>query len=585
MCLLAAVWLFADIALADPVGSGFTYQGQLTDAGAPADGSYDFQFALFTSASGGSAVDTASVDNLAVNGGLVNASLDFTDAPYNGQALWVEVSVRLGSSSGSYTTLAPRQLLNAAPYALYALSGNPGPQGPTGPTGPTGPEGPTGPTGPAGAQGPTGAQGAPGFVTLPYSGTDASSSSMSLTNTSQFGSALQGTSSNGGTALQGTSGFGIGVSGTSNTGTGVVGLTPNNGLDGVKGTTSSANAGVHGINTNTGSGANAGVFGESTLGFGVQGISQNTAAGVYGRSAALGGVGVEGDATGTTAAGVLGINTTTGSGVRGSSAQGIGVYGATATGLYGVYGDGGSGTASSPGTGVLGQSERGFGVEGIGTSGYSGVYGVGSGIGYGVLGQVLNSSGGYAVYAQGSLGASGSKNFVEPHPSDATKEIRYASLEGREVGTYFRGSGHLIHGEATIEVPADFKIVTSTEGLTVVVTPIGELATIACMSKSLDRIVIRGSADVDFDYIVSGVRKAFADFAPIHDNISFVPRSAEETKDLAASLPPESVRRLITNGTLNADLSVNAQTAHRLGWDQRAGWNEKSKKRPEPPKQ
>jgi len=298
---------------------------------------------------------------------------------------------------------------------------------------------------------------------------------------------------------------------------------------------------------------------------------------VYGHSAALGGVGVQGDATGTTAAGVLGINTTTGSGVRGASAQGIGVYGATTTGLYGVYGDGGSRTDFPRGVGVFGQSATGDGVQGIGGSdGYSGVRGEGSGFGYGVVGVLVSGTGGFAVYAQGSLGASGSKNFVEPHPTDAAKEIRYASLEGREVGTYFRGSGHLIHGEATIEVPADFKMVTSAEGLTVVATPMGELAAIACMSKSLDRIVMRGSADVDFDYTVSGVRKAFVDFAPIHDNISFVPHSAAEAKDLAASLPPESVRRLIANGSLNADLSLNAQTAHRLGWDQRAGWNAKS---------
>jgi hypothetical protein len=42
---------------------------------------------------------------------------------------------------------------------------------------------------------------------------------------------------------------------------------------------------------------------------------------------------------------------------------------------------------------------------------------------------------------------------------------------------------------------------------------------------------------------------------------------------MTAALPPESVRRLISNGTLNADGTVNAQTAHRLGWDQRPDWN------------
>ena len=170
-------FLFCAIeAPADPLGSGFAYQGQLDDNGSPADGSYDFQFGLFTSATGGSAVDTIEIDGESVSGGLVNASLDFTDAPFDGQALWIEVSVR-ASGSGAFTTLSPRQPIAAAPYALYALSGNPGPQGPVGPQGPpgpagpqglqgdpgpTGPQGPTGPAGPAGAQGPAGPAGPQG---------------------------------------------------------------------------------------------------------------------------------------------------------------------------------------------------------------------------------------------------------------------------------------------------------------------------------------------------------------------------------------------------------------------------------------
>src|SRR6186713_1049317 len=90
---------------ADPVGSGITYQGQLSDGGLPANGSYDFQFALYTSADDGAAVDSVEVADLAVAGGLVNATLDFTDVPYDGQALWVGIAVRAGNSSGAYTTL------------------------------------------------------------------------------------------------------------------------------------------------------------------------------------------------------------------------------------------------------------------------------------------------------------------------------------------------------------------------------------------------------------------------------------------------------------------------------------------------
>lgn len=566
-CLFVSLLLFAGSAPADPMGSAFTYQGQLTDAGSPASGAYDFQFALFASAAGGNAVDTVSVDDLAVSGGLINASLDFTDAPYDGQALWLEVRVRAGTSSGSYTTLTPRQALNATPFAMYALSGNPGPQGPTGPIGPqgpiglTGPQGPVGPGGPTGPQGPSGLQGPPGFVTLPYETTDASELSLAITST-------------GGIALQG-SALGGPVDGI-----GVEGLAGNANGAGVHGSNSSG-SGVWGAST-----GGPGIYGESVNSRGVFGYTTNGLAGVYGQSAngygviakSTGSIGLLAESTlydgvrGTTSsgylAGVHGISTSSegGAGVIGESSQFTGVSGSSHDRI-GVAGD------SINGIGVYGSSSFEFGVMGETSNAYAAVEGINhSSNGYGVVG--VAPAPGWALYSGGNLGASGSKNFVEPHPTDASKEIRYASLEGREVGTYFRGSGHFIHGEATIDVPADFRMVTSADGLTVVATPMGELATIACIAKSLDRIVMRASADVDFDYTVSGVRKAFADFAPIHDNITFVPRSAAEAKSLAETLPPESVRRLIANGTLNADLSVNAQTAHRLGWDQRVGWND-----------
>jgi Collagen triple helix repeat (20 copies) len=214
-CVIAMTLCFGATVHADPVGTAFTYQGQLSDGGSPANGNYDFQFALFTSATGGSAVDTIDDPGLSVSGGLVEANLDFTDAPYTGQALWVEVSMR-PSGGGSYTTLSPRQPLNAAPYALYALSGNPGPQGPEGPQGPAGPQGPQGVDGPEGPQGP---QGPAGFVTLPYSGSDGSPVSLSVANTS----------TNVGTAIEGSGGIGVagegltGIFGHSTGGTGIYG--------------------------------------------------------------------------------------------------------------------------------------------------------------------------------------------------------------------------------------------------------------------------------------------------------------------------------------------------------------------------
>lgn len=79
-----------------------------------------------TAASGGTVVDTSDVANLTVTAELINANLDFTPVPYDGQALGVEVRVRPGASNGSYTALSPRRVLAAAPHALFTLARSPG---------------------------------------------------------------------------------------------------------------------------------------------------------------------------------------------------------------------------------------------------------------------------------------------------------------------------------------------------------------------------------------------------------------------------------------------------------------------------
>src|SRR4029079_9864881 len=70
----------------------------------------------------------------------------------------------------------------------------------------------------------------------------------------------------------------------------------------------------------------------------------------------------------------------------------------------------------------------------------------------GILGYTGNSG----VHTFQDITKVGSAAFVEPHPNDASKQIMYASLEGREVGTYFRGKAKFERGIATIEVPEDF---------------------------------------------------------------------------------------------------------------------------------
>jgi hypothetical protein len=104
-------------------GTAFTYQGQLKDNGAPANGAYDFQFALFDAASGGTQIGaTLNSNDVTVTNGYFTTPLDFGANAFTGDARYLEIAVRPGASSGAYTPLTPRQALTPAPYAL-ALPG------------------------------------------------------------------------------------------------------------------------------------------------------------------------------------------------------------------------------------------------------------------------------------------------------------------------------------------------------------------------------------------------------------------------------------------------------------------------------
>lgn len=126
--LVAAAALAAVAGAQVPVGSSFTYQGSLENAGVPADGLHDLQFKLFDAGSGGVQIGaTVCADGVSVADGLFTVQLDFGTTPFAGEARWLEIGVRAdvtpgNCGAGAYTTLAPRQSLTAAPYALYALN-------------------------------------------------------------------------------------------------------------------------------------------------------------------------------------------------------------------------------------------------------------------------------------------------------------------------------------------------------------------------------------------------------------------------------------------------------------------------------
>jgi hypothetical protein len=102
------------------LGTGFIYQGQLKNSGTAISGTCDIAFRLYDDLVAGVPVGGALTKTVTVANGLFATHLDFGNGIFTGDARWLEAQVRCPASSGSYTPLAPRQPLTAAPYALFA---------------------------------------------------------------------------------------------------------------------------------------------------------------------------------------------------------------------------------------------------------------------------------------------------------------------------------------------------------------------------------------------------------------------------------------------------------------------------------
>ncbi len=103
--------------------TAFSYQARLDDGGSPANGSYDFRFFLYDADAGGSQIgSTLYADDITVSNGLFTVYLDFGSGIFDGDPLWLEVAVRPGASSDTYTPLYPRQAIMASPYSLHSAT-------------------------------------------------------------------------------------------------------------------------------------------------------------------------------------------------------------------------------------------------------------------------------------------------------------------------------------------------------------------------------------------------------------------------------------------------------------------------------
>lgn len=103
--------------------TAFTYQGSLNDIGGPASGHYDLRFALYDSTNNPGNLVAGPITNSAVivTNGLFTTTVDFGSNPFNGSARWLEIGVRTNGAA-NFITLAPRQVLTPAPFALFADS-------------------------------------------------------------------------------------------------------------------------------------------------------------------------------------------------------------------------------------------------------------------------------------------------------------------------------------------------------------------------------------------------------------------------------------------------------------------------------
>ncbi len=111
----------ASAGLAWAQGTAFSYQGQLTDGAAAANGTYDLTFSLWNAATAGAQQGATLTQNaVGVTNGLFTATLDF-GAQFNGQNRWLEIAVRTNGAA-TFTTMAERQPVLPTPYAIHAAT-------------------------------------------------------------------------------------------------------------------------------------------------------------------------------------------------------------------------------------------------------------------------------------------------------------------------------------------------------------------------------------------------------------------------------------------------------------------------------
>ncbi len=116
--MIGLVWCVGVVPWASASESRFTYQGVLNMNGVPLTGTADFQLSLYFSPVGGSQFgSTVDADDVMVENGLFEIEVDFGSRAFLTAPRFIEVAVRAPAGAGPYTTLTPRQAVNATPFS------------------------------------------------------------------------------------------------------------------------------------------------------------------------------------------------------------------------------------------------------------------------------------------------------------------------------------------------------------------------------------------------------------------------------------------------------------------------------------